>query len=93
MNTQYSVQIIWSDEDGHYLAQVPELPGCVSDGKTPQEAIENLWVILREWLDIAKEDQTPIPPPMTLERLEIEGLKTQQQLQQLVQVACSASLR
>ena len=60
---RYEIIIYWSDEDQTYLAEVPELPGCVADGATYQEAIANAETIIQEWLDTAREIGRPIPEP------------------------------
>ena len=59
----YEIVLYWSKEDDSYLAEVPELPGCMADGKTRAEAITNAEVIIEEWLQIAIEDERPIPKP------------------------------
>jgi predicted RNase H-like HicB family nuclease len=53
----------WSQEDQAFIAEVPELPGCVADGKTYREALTNVEVIIQEWLETAKELGRPIPAP------------------------------
>lgn len=60
---RYEVIIYWSDEDQAFIAEVPELPGCAADGTTYQEALANVEVIIREWIDTAKELGRPIPQP------------------------------
>jgi predicted RNase H-like HicB family nuclease len=60
---KYELIIYWSDEDGAFIAEVPELPGCAADGKTPQEALENVQAIAREWIETARELGRPIPEP------------------------------
>ncbi|MCL4457118.1 MAG: type II toxin-antitoxin system HicB family antitoxin [Nitrospirae bacterium] len=60
---KYEVIIYWSDEDEAYIAEVPELPGCAADGATYQEALANVEVVIREWIDTAKELGRPIPQP------------------------------
>jgi predicted RNase H-like HicB family nuclease len=92
MKSNYSVQFIWSDEDGCYLAQVPELPGCVSDGQTYQQALENLQVILEEWIETARAEGMPIPTPLTLQRLQSENLKAQEEFQKTVQDAVAHAI-
>jgi len=53
-----------SDEDGGgFLATVPDLPGCMSDGETPAEAIENVQDAIEEWLDLARKLGRDIPIP------------------------------
>lgn len=59
----YEMIIYWSDEDNCYLAEVPELPGCMADGKTRAEAVANAEVIISEWIEVAKEDGRTIPEP------------------------------
>lgn len=66
MKIEYATQIIWSPEDGAYLAIPNELPGCVADGQTPEEALANLKVIIQEWIETAQEDGRPVPKPLTL---------------------------
>ena len=59
----YEMIIYWSDEDNCHLAEVPELPGCMADGKTRAEAVANAEVIISEWIEVAKEDGRTIPEP------------------------------
>lgn len=58
---KYEVIIYWSKEDKAFIAEVPELPGCMADGRTPQEALSNVEVIIQEWIETAKELGRPIP--------------------------------
>jgi predicted RNase H-like HicB family nuclease len=60
---KYEVIIYWSDEDEAFIAEVPELPGCVADGTTYQEALANVEIIVQEWIETAKEFNRPIPIP------------------------------
>ncbi len=60
---KYEVIIYWSDEDQSFLAEVPELPGCAADGKTHQEALCNVEVVIQEWVETARELGRPIPEP------------------------------
>ena len=60
---KYEVLIYWSDEDRAFIAEAPELPGCAADGKTYQEALANVEVIIQEWIETAKELARPIPEP------------------------------
>ena len=59
----YEVILYWSDIDNAFIAEVPELPGCMADGKTRLEAIQIVEVIISEWIEIAKEDGEEIPVP------------------------------
>ncbi len=60
---QYEVIIYWSDEDQAFVAEVPELAGCAADGKTHREALANVEVTIREWVETARELGRPIPQP------------------------------
>lgn len=63
MTMKYEVIIYWSEEDEAFLAEVPELPGCAADGETYQEALQNLEIIMQEWIETANELGRPIPQP------------------------------
>ncbi|MBT3277945.1 MAG: type II toxin-antitoxin system HicB family antitoxin [Phycisphaerales bacterium] len=63
MNTKYEIIIYWSDEDDAYLAEVPELPGCMADGKTKSEALANVEQVIQEWIETATETGRAIPEP------------------------------
>jgi len=63
VDSKYEIIIFWSDEDDAYLAEVPELPGCMADGQTYREALERAEVIIREWIETAKKLGRPIPSP------------------------------
>jgi len=63
MNNKYEIIIYWSREDNSFIAEVPELPGCASDGRSYQEALSNVELIIQEWLETAKELNRPIPEP------------------------------
>ena len=60
---KYEIIIYWSKEDNCYLAEVPELAGCMADGKTLREVTENVERIIREWIECAIEDGEAIPIP------------------------------
>jgi predicted RNase H-like HicB family nuclease len=60
---RYEIIIYWSKEDQAFIAEVPELPGCMADGATYQEALSNAEVIIREWLETARELGRPTPEP------------------------------
>ena len=81
MKTNYSAQIVWSKEDEAYLAATPELPGCVADGASPEEALANLRIVAEEWIAVAKEEGRKIPEPATVEDLEKRASEFQQQVQ------------
>lgn len=60
---KYEMVVFWSDEDGSYVVEVPELPGCMADGNTYEEAIDNTLLVIREWMETAKEIGREIPKP------------------------------
>jgi predicted RNase H-like HicB family nuclease len=60
---RYGIILYWSHEDDAFIAEVPELAGCVADGSSYQEALANVEVIIQEWIDIAQELGRPIPEP------------------------------
>jgi predicted RNase H-like HicB family nuclease len=60
---KYEVIIYGSAEDQAFVAEVPELPGCAADGKTYQAALANVEIVIRQWIDTAKELGRPIPVP------------------------------
>ena len=64
MDKKYEIIIFWSSEDNAYVAEVPELPGCMADGKTYQEALGNAEQIIEEWIKTAIKLGKPIPQPM-----------------------------
>ncbi len=63
MSSKYEIIIYWSADDNTFIAEVPELPGCMADGKTYQEALTNAEVIIGEWLETARELGRQIPIP------------------------------
>jgi len=63
MLSRYEIIIYWSAEDDSFIAEVPELAGCMADGKTYQEAVANAETIIDEWLETAKDLERPIPVP------------------------------
>ncbi|MBI5349902.1 MAG: type II toxin-antitoxin system HicB family antitoxin [Chloroflexi bacterium] len=63
MMIKYEVIIYWSDEDEAFIAEAPELAGCVADGETYQGALSNLEVIIQEWIETAHELGREIPEP------------------------------
>jgi len=60
---KYEVIIYWSADDGAYIAEVPELPGCMADGETYQEALGNAEAIIAEWIETAKSLGRAVPEP------------------------------
>ncbi len=60
---RYEVIIYWSEEDNAYIAEVPELSGCMADGATYEEALKNVEIIIDEWIETAKSMRREIPVP------------------------------
>ena len=60
---KYEIIIYWSEEDQAYIAEVPELAGCMADGKSYKEVLSNIEVIIQEWIETAKLLGKPIPQP------------------------------
>ena len=60
---KYEVILYWSNEDTSYIAEVPELAGCMADGETMQIALENAHTVIEEWIETAKLMGREIPTP------------------------------
>jgi len=60
---KYEIIIYWSEEDNYYLAEVPELAGCMSNGDSYQSALKNVEKIIEEWIEVAEDLGRPIPKP------------------------------
>ncbi len=58
---RYEVIIYWSEQDQAFIAEVPELAGCMADGDTYQQALANVEIISQEWIETAQELGRPIP--------------------------------
>ena len=65
--------LIEQDEDGMYVAECPSLPGCVSQGKTRSEAVDNIKDAIRGYLESLKKHNEPSPPSISEEVVEIYG--------------------
>ena len=63
MNEKYEVIIYWSKEDDAYIAEVPELPGCIAHGNSYESALKNAKDAIQLWIDTATELNDPIPTP------------------------------
>ena len=63
MNTKYEIIMYWSEDDNSFIVEVPELPGCMADGATQNEALSNVQIIIDEWIKTAKELGREIPKP------------------------------
>jgi len=60
---KYELIIWWSQEDQAFLVEVPELAGCMADGASYEEAVANAQVVIREWIETARELGRDIPEP------------------------------
>ena len=65
--------LIETDEDGVFVAEVPALPGCVSQGQTREQAIENIKEAIALYLESLEAHDEPVPPPITEELVEVEA--------------------
>ncbi len=59
----YEILIYWSDDDGIFVAEVPELPGCTAHGATHEAALASVKEAMQLWIDTAREFGDPVPPP------------------------------
>lgn len=64
---------VWieQDEDGVFVAEVPSLPGCISQGRTRKEALDNIREAIELYLESLDEHGDPVPPPITEEIIEV----------------------
>lgn len=60
---KYEIILYWSSEDERYIAEVPELAGCMADGETMQTALENAHGVIDDWIETAKLMGREIPKP------------------------------
>ena len=65
--------LIEPDEDGVFVAEVPSLPGCISQGQTREQAIENIKEAIVLYLESLEAHNEPVPPPITEELVEVEA--------------------
>ena len=63
MDSRYEIIIFWSEEDDAFVAEVPELPGCMADGSTQQEALAHATEAIEDWLETARQLGRSIPEP------------------------------
>ena len=60
---KYEIIIYWSDEDGVFVAEVPELVGCMAHGDTQEEALRQAHEAIALWIETAREFGDPVPTP------------------------------
>lgn len=63
--------LIEQDEDGMFIVEVPALPGCISQGKTREEALQNIQGAIAAYLESLKARNEPVPPPIEEEVVEV----------------------
>lgn len=63
MSIKYEFIIFWSEEDQAFIVDVPELPGCMADGASYEEAVANAKEVIALWIETAKSLGRPIPQP------------------------------
>jgi predicted RNase H-like HicB family nuclease len=63
MKYKYEILIYWSNSDHCFVAEVPELPGCMADGESYSEALNNVQLVVDEWIETAKSLGRTIPEP------------------------------
>lgn len=63
MSIKYELIIYWSDEDVSFVVEIPELPGCMADGETYEQAVANAQQAIEEWIETARELGRAIPEP------------------------------
>ena len=61
--SDYHINIFYSDEDGGYIADIPDLEACSAFGETPEQALKELEIAKKAWLETAREAGKPIPAP------------------------------
>ena len=59
----YHINIFWSEVDGRWIADVPDLKHCSSHGETPLQAVQEVRVAIDLWLETAQDEGLPIPTP------------------------------
>ena len=63
MSIKYELIIYWSEEDGAFVVEVPELPGCMADGEKYEAAVANAKKVIEEWIETAHSFGRPVPEP------------------------------
>jgi predicted RNase H-like HicB family nuclease len=63
MMLKYELILYWSDADQAFIVEVPELPGCMADGETYQEAVQNAEVVIQAWIQTAQALGRSLPEP------------------------------
>ena len=61
--SDYHINIFYSEEDGGYIADIPDLEACSAFGETPEQALKELEIAKKAWLETARQEGKPIPSP------------------------------
>jgi predicted RNase H-like HicB family nuclease len=59
----YPIEVFWSEEDGVWIADIPDLPLCTAHGPTPHEAVAEVEVAAEAWIEAARDTGRPVPTP------------------------------
>lgn len=59
----YHINVFYSEEDGCYVADIPDLKYCSAFGDTPEEAVREVRIAMAAWIEVAKQEGKPVPPP------------------------------
>lgn len=63
MENKYEIIMYWSREDNAVIAEVPELPGCMADGESYNDALQNVQIVIDQWIETTRSLGRPIPQP------------------------------
>ena len=63
MRDNYPIVVFWSEEDGEFIADIPDLKYCSAGGDTPEEAVREVMTARQAWLESAREDGAVLPDP------------------------------
>jgi predicted RNase H-like HicB family nuclease len=63
MSIRYELIIYWSEQDQSFIVEVPELPGCMADGESYEQAVANVRRVIEDWIETALEQGRPVPEP------------------------------
>ncbi len=63
MENRFEIIMYWSNDDNAVIAEVPELPGCMADGKDYDDALKSIQIVIDQWIQTAKEIGREIPKP------------------------------
>jgi predicted RNase H-like HicB family nuclease len=63
MDHRYHINLFWSDEDGCWIADVPDLRYCSAHGDTPEAALREVQTAMGAWLEVRREEGRPVPEP------------------------------